>query len=45
MIPIAWEPGGSTKFFVGFQVDLVEQPGSMTNKNSGMSVVMLFLFR
>jgi PAS domain-containing protein len=35
MIPIAWEPGGSTKFFVGFQVDLVEQPGAMTNKNSG----------
>jgi PAS domain S-box-containing protein len=33
MIPIAWEPGGSTKFFVGFQVDLVEQPHSMTNKN------------
>jgi hypothetical protein len=23
------------KFFVGFQVDLVEQPGAMTNKNSG----------
>jgi PAS domain-containing protein len=35
MIPIAWESGGSTKFFVGFQVDLVEQPGAMTNKNSG----------
>ncbi|KAL5396987.1 hypothetical protein PMIN06_013020 [Paraphaeosphaeria minitans] len=34
MIPIAWEPGGATKFFVGFQVDLVEQPQSMTNKNS-----------
>lgn len=33
MIPIAWEPGGDTKFFVGFQVDLVEQPQSMTNKN------------
>ncbi|KAK7193124.1 hypothetical protein DPSP01_007537 [Paraphaeosphaeria sporulosa] len=33
MIPIPWEPGGSTKFFVGFQVDLVEQPQSMTNKN------------
>jgi PAS domain S-box-containing protein len=33
MIPIAWEPGGNTKFFVGFQVDLVEQPQSMTNKN------------
>lgn len=35
MIPIPWEPGGNTKFFVGFQVDLVEQPGSMTNKNPG----------
>lgn len=35
MIPIAWEPGGPTKFFVGFQVDLVEQPGAMTNKNTG----------
>jgi PAS domain-containing protein len=35
MIPIAWEPGGPTKFFVGFQVDLVEQPGAMTNKNNG----------
>ncbi|CAN9086653.1 unnamed protein product [Alternaria alternata] len=34
MIPIAWEPGGKMKFFVGFQVDLVEQPGAMTNKNS-----------
>ncbi|RAR12824.1 blue light regulator 1 [Stemphylium lycopersici] len=34
MIPIAWEPGGKIKFFVGFQVDLVEQPGAMTNKNS-----------
>ncbi|KAF2443969.1 hypothetical protein P171DRAFT_22733 [Karstenula rhodostoma CBS 690.94] len=33
MIPISWKPGGSTKFFVGFQVDLVEQPHSMTNKN------------
>ncbi|USP73226.1 uncharacterized protein yc1106_00500 [Curvularia clavata] len=34
MIPIAWEPGGKTKFFIGFQVDLVEQPGAMQNKNS-----------
>ncbi|KAH8724575.1 white collar-1 transcript variant 1 [Phaeosphaeriaceae sp. PMI808] len=34
MIPIAWEPGGPTKFFVGFQVDLVEHPGAMTNQNS-----------
>ncbi|KAL6705272.1 hypothetical protein ACN47E_007082 [Coniothyrium glycines] len=34
MIPIVWEPGGPMKFFVGFQVDLVEQPGAMTNKNA-----------
>ncbi|CAO2656172.1 Nn.00g049750.m01.CDS01 [Neocucurbitaria sp. VM-36] len=34
MIPVAWEPGGNIKYFVGFQVDLVEQPGAMTNKNS-----------
>jgi PAS domain-containing protein len=35
MIPISWEPGGNVKFFVGFQVDLVEQPGAVTNKNGG----------
>ncbi|KAJ4412809.1 hypothetical protein N0V91_000571 [Didymella pomorum] len=34
MIPISWEPGGKVKFFIGFQVDLVEQPGAMTNKNA-----------
>lgn len=34
MIPIAYDTE-DTKFFVGFQVDLVEQPGSMTNKNPG----------
>jgi PAS domain-containing protein len=39
MIPIAWEPGGPTKFFIGFQVDLVEQPGAMTDKNSGKQVL------
>ncbi|KAF2176351.1 hypothetical protein K469DRAFT_607411 [Zopfia rhizophila CBS 207.26] len=32
MIPIPWD-SDEIKFFVGFQVDLVEQPGSMTNKN------------
>jgi PAS domain-containing protein len=37
MIPISWEPGGKVKFFVGFQVDLVEQPGAMTNQNKGKS--------
>lgn len=34
MIPITWD-ADSVKFFVGFQVDLVEQPGSVTNKNPG----------
>ncbi|KAK3078169.1 hypothetical protein LTS18_008269, partial [Coniosporium uncinatum] len=33
MIPIPWEEGGPIKYFVGFQVDLVEQPNSVTNKN------------
>lgn len=41
MIPIAWEPGGKTKFFIGFQVDLVEQPGAMTNKNSGRLCILI----
>jgi len=35
MIPIPWEEGGPIKYFVGFQVDLVEQPNSVTNKNPG----------
>lgn len=43
MIPIAWEPGGPMKFFVGFQVDLVEQPGAMTNKNSGKFSALLLI--
>jgi PAS domain-containing protein len=42
MIPIAWEQGGPMKFFVGFQVDLVEQPGAMTNKNSGKLILLEF---
>ncbi|KAK8236112.1 blue-light-activated transcription factor [Phyllosticta capitalensis] len=33
MIPISWDDSESVKFFVGFQVDLVEQPNSVTNKN------------
>ncbi|OJD38008.1 white collar [Diplodia corticola] len=33
MIPITWDDSGDVKFFVGFQVDLVEQPNSVTNKN------------
>ncbi|EON65167.1 hypothetical protein W97_04404 [Coniosporium apollinis CBS 100218] len=32
MIPITWDTD-EVKFFVGFQVDLVEQPNSVTNRN------------
>lgn len=35
MIPITWDNPDEIKFLVGFQVDLVEQPNSMTNKNPG----------
>lgn len=35
MIPISWDDSAEIKFIVGFQVDLVEQPGSMMNKNPG----------
>lgn len=34
MIPITWD-SDEIKYFVGFQVDLVEQPTSITNKNPG----------
>lgn len=34
MIPITWDSDREVKFYVGFQVDLVEQPSSMTNKNA-----------
>ena|SRR5438046_3014872 len=34
MIPIRWDTD-EVKFFVGFQVDLVEQPNSIINKNQG----------
>jgi PAS domain S-box-containing protein len=43
MIPISWESGGPMKYFVGFQVDLVEQPGAMTNKNAGEYQVSSYL--
>ncbi len=36
MIPITWDTD-EVKYYVGFQVDLVEQPTSITNKNPGMS--------
>jgi len=34
MIPISWDTD-QVKFFVGFQVDLVEQPNSVTSRNPG----------
>ena len=34
MIPITWETD-EVRYYVGFQVDLVEQPSSVTNKNPG----------
>ena len=34
MIPITWDTD-EIKYYVGFQVDLVEQPTSITNKNPG----------
>lgn len=34
MIPITWD-SDEVKYYVGFQVDLVEQPTSITNKNPG----------
>ena len=34
MIPITWD-SEEIKYYVGFQVDLVEQPTSITNKNPG----------
>lgn len=37
MIPITWD-SDEVKYYVGFQVDLVEQPTSITNKNPGESV-------
>ena len=42
MIPISWDTD-ELKYYVGFQVDLVEQPTSITNKNPGMkSAIELF---
>ena len=38
MIPITWETN-ELKYFVGFQVDLVEQPGSVSAKNPGKSLL------
>lgn len=41
MIPIAWD-SDHVKYIIGFQVDLVEQPNSVLNKNPGMSISFLF---
>lgn len=38
MIPITWD-SDEIKYYVGFQVDLVEQPTSITNKNPGKVAV------
>lgn len=34
IIPVTWDTD-QVKFYVGFQVDLVEQPNAVTNKNPG----------
>lgn len=41
MIPITWDTD-QTKFFVGFQVDLVEQPNAVTDRNPGMCAYDVF---
>jgi len=38
MIPITWD-SPEVVYFVGFQVDLVEQPGAMVNRNKGTKPV------
>jgi PAS domain S-box-containing protein len=35
MIPISWDDTDEIKYFVGFQVDLVEQPTSLASKSAG----------
>ena len=42
MIPITWD-SEEIKYYVGFQVDLVEQPTSITNKNSGNNALRIFV--
>lgn len=42
MIPITWDTD-EIKYYVGFQVDLVEQPTSITNKNPGTFAAALVL--
>ena len=40
MIPIPWDTD-EVRYYVGFQVDLVEQPSSLTSKNPGMLFVTI----
>lgn len=35
VIPVTFQDSPAIQFYVGFQVDLVEQPHSVTNKNAG----------
>lgn len=44
MIPITWDTD-EIRYYVGFQVDLVEQPSSVTNKNPGMSCTIFLKSR
>lgn len=44
MIPICWDTP-EIVYFVGFQVDLVEQPGAMMNRNKGKALVFLPLLK
>ena len=43
MIPIRWDTD-EVRYYVGFQVDLVEQPSSLTNKNPGMFTSLSHLY-
>ena len=44
MIPIKWDTS-EVRYYVGFQVDLVEQPSSVTNKNPGMLPSSRLIYR
>ena len=44
MIPIRWDTE-EFRYYVGFQVDLVEQPASITNKNPGKFGTACYFYR
>lgn len=45
MIPISWDPNNpEIVYFVGFQVDLVEQPGAMMNRNKDGSFAINYQY-